>query len=706
MVYSTGRRRTRGITSVLLGLAALAALLIGASGQAGPSEWTTAGPEGGFVTDIAIDPEDGDTVYASTEHHGLWKSTDGAQTWQPAANLASVFGLGISDSGLLYAADNDRLLVSADGGAKFEEVPADGLPPLSCNALAVAGETVYVGGSHGVARFEPGEKPELINTGLPENPVVISMAVDPTDHARLYVGTPDGPYFSTNGGDSWEAAIEGGVGIVWAIAFDPFATGDAYAFIDCDFYARPAGAEMWELKDAGNCAFTLTPDPTAEGVFYAGGHGEVLRTINHGEDWASAPVDPRANASATALSSDDPETLYISFRGAGVWKSEDGAESVERSDAGMLASHTDALAADPHNDGHLLTSSSGDGVYVSDEDGDTWRRPQSDPADLFDITFSPTEEDLVFGVSNVVFYRSFDGGETWQSILTPNTENGSEVEAAPGPSPRLYILTFHEVLRSDGGEEWEIVLSDEGGSGFTDFALAPSDPDTLYLSTYAAEVRVSTNGGDDWDVYPTPAGVEWFEALQVDPEDPESVWAAGYWGLYHSVNRGQDWLLVDGAVYGETLQRDPEDAGRLYAGSSSTLWTNGWDGGDWVRLTDRLPTQRQVDLAASESSLHVAFMGAGVWSYTTGAQDLFEGWNQTAPWTGPHLESAEQIVAWLDHAVVPAVWQAVAYYDGQAWQQTFVDAPLPALNTLTEMDWDASYWVFGTQDSELWPGLP
>lgn len=66
------------------------------------------------------------------------------------------------------------------------------------------------------------------------------------------------------------------------------------------------------------------------------------------------------------------------------------------------------------------------------------------------------------------------------------------------------------------------------------------------------------------------------------------------------------------------------------------------------------------------------------------SQTRFEGWNRIDEWPGPELDGVDEIIDYLNEHIDPPAWEAIAYYDGEGWLQTFKEAPLPAFNTLDE----------------------
>jgi photosystem II stability/assembly factor-like uncharacterized protein len=80
-------------------------------------------PEG-EIFDVAYDPSQPKRVYASTEQ-GLFRSTDGGESWERVAAETLASALAVDASGTLYAADREgTILRSADHGSSWERLRA------------------------------------------------------------------------------------------------------------------------------------------------------------------------------------------------------------------------------------------------------------------------------------------------------------------------------------------------------------------------------------------------------------------------------------------------------------------------------------------------------------------------------------------------------------------------------------------------------
>src|SRR5438128_379966 len=70
------------LIAIAVASATLLALGLGRA-QAAPTSWTRLNLTGGDVGALAVDPSNPSIVYAGTYKGGVFKSTDGGQTWSP-----------------------------------------------------------------------------------------------------------------------------------------------------------------------------------------------------------------------------------------------------------------------------------------------------------------------------------------------------------------------------------------------------------------------------------------------------------------------------------------------------------------------------------------------------------------------------------------------------------------------------------------------
>jgi len=217
----------------------------------------------GRLTGIAAHPTDPNTIYVAAAGGGVWKTTDGGQTWNPKTDCPlpaeclpitqmtlsmGAIAVAKSNGNKIYAgtgeADNSAdsnfgrgILISSDGGAnwtlsvgpgsRFDRLTtaAIAVDPTNANvayaAMTNSGINVLCcGGDAGVWKTTDGGTTWTKTTAsiTSSNPWS-AIAIDPTNTLIIYAavgnsggGSLNGVYKSTNGGTSWALLGNGPVG--------------------------------------------------------------------------------------------------------------------------------------------------------------------------------------------------------------------------------------------------------------------------------------------------------------------------------------------------------------------------------------------------------------------------------------------------------------------------------------------------------------
>ena len=176
----------------------------------------------------------------------------------------------------------------------------------------------------------------------------------------------------------------------------------------------------------------------------------------------------------------DTDTIYVATSQAGVWKSVNGGTTWDPVFDGQrrLAIGGIAVAAtNPNliwagtgeaNGRNLVSTSWGDGVYKSEDGGKTWQHKGLDNSlHIGRIHIDPRDQDVVF-----------------VTVAGALVHDNDEYNAARG----LYRT-------QDGGDTWEKILSAGPLAGFVDIAGDPSRPDILYATAWHRERK-------DWSWLP------------------------------------------------------------------------------------------------------------------------------------------------------------------------------------------------------------
>ena len=321
--------------------------------------WISKGPEGGRINAIAIDPMTPTTIYAGTDD-GLFKSTDGGESWR-TVNTGS-----------------------------YRDIGALAIDPLTPTTFFYAGMATGViirpDLMLGVFRStDGGENWRRVNTGLPRNPWVDTLAIDPVTPTTLYAGiTREGVFKSIDSGENWHEVNSG--------------------------LPHPGEESELFLIDF------LAIDPLTPTTLYAGMTDDGLfKSTDGGENWRAVGTGLPDNISFTTFAIDPltPVILYAATTNDGVYKSMDGGESWRAVNSALSNKRVSFLVINPLTPSTLYAGTDYGGMFISKDGGENWRESNSEQAYIYVYTLvidplTPTT--LYMGTSSGVFKSTDVGG--------------------------------------------------------------------------------------------------------------------------------------------------------------------------------------------------------------------------------------------------------------------------------------------------------
>ena len=237
---------------------------------------------------------------------------------------------------------------------------------------------------------------------------VHSLAFDPEDTDRLYLGHHGGLLESGDGGRSWQpAALVGADAMNVASA----ATGRMYVAGHDLFVESSDGGATWEpvehdLPGLDLHGFALDPADADRGWVFVAGQG-LFETTDGGRRWQ---LRQEGTWAYLATYREDDATVLIAVGQDGLVRSRDGGASWQAL-AYPGAPLTGGLAAAP--DGSALYAPTTSGLRRSTDGGDTWSDAGFDGVALA-VAMAPDDPMHVAVVDDETrVYRSTDGGSTW-----------------------------------------------------------------------------------------------------------------------------------------------------------------------------------------------------------------------------------------------------------------------------------------------------
>ncbi len=341
-----------------------------------------------------------------------------------------------------------------------------------------------------------------------------SLAVcgDPSNDQRFYFGaTGGGIWITDNGGEDWHPVNDSvfGSSSVGCFAVAPSAPYRVYAGMgEAEMRGNISfGDGMYRSDDAGKTwqpiglknSFAIgriVVHPTNPDVAYAAALGNVFKkdaergvysTHDGGLTWKNILYhSDSVGAIDVVLHPQNPQIVYASM-----WNARRG----------------------PH-----FMSSGGDGcgLFRSINGGKTWEQLHTKPGmplgllGKIEVAVSPANPNrmwaMIENAKNGGLYRSDDGGEIWQKIndkadLKQRPWYFSEIVADPLDAQTLYVLNVSFWRSTDGGKTFERLSVQHGDNH--DLWINPKNPHILALANDGS-VQVSYNHGKTWSAHDLP----------------------------------------------------------------------------------------------------------------------------------------------------------------------------------------------------------
>jgi len=559
------------------------------------AEWTVQGPGniGGRVTSIAVHPTNENIIYAGFADGGVFKTTDGGNSWLPIFDDQLFLAIGTI---VLDPVDPNTVYVGTG------DPNISGLPSI--------GDGLYKSTDGGT---------NWTHLGLEAQRIISKVAIDPTDTDVLYVacmGLPFGPtpdrgvYKSTDGGQNWDQILylSDTTGVIdmmmnpenpqvlYAAGWDRIRNNSRSLTSGkgARIYRTTDGGENWvklenglpggEQSRIGLAMSGLNPEVVFAMVVNSNFNLEgIYKSTDSGDNWSAIPTDEYANNldggalggfgwyfGKLRVNPKDDNDIYL--LGIDLWRTTDNGNFWDQAAPQWW---TYEVHADKHDllftvGGNLILGTDG-GVYKSTDNADTWVDIENIPTTQFyRVGYNPHEPDFYYGGAQD---NGTTGGNANDINAWPRIYGGDGFQPAFDPIDpmKMYAETQNGglVFSVDGGYDWR--FGQEGLSGDRrnwdmPYIISPHSNQVLYTGTYRA-YRGAT-GADTlvWNVISddlTEGTDDRYHTITTLDESP--------------VLQG---LLYYGAVDGYVNRRDPET-------------------GVWSSIAAGLPQRYVTDIKAS-----------------------------------------------------------------------------------------------------------
>ena len=481
--------------------------------------------------DIAFDPQNSNTIYAALWQtrrppwnvyppsngpgSGLYKSTDGGDTWTQLAVLPTTLGrIGVAvaptDSNRVYA------LVDAKNGGVYRSDDAGQTWRLDDNESRIWGRGWYFGGitvdpknedivyvmNTSTYRSTDGGASFTAIKGAPGGDDYHTLWIEPDDPNRMILGCDQGVIISVDDAKTWSSWYNQPIGQFYHVETDnrfPYwvygAQQDSGA-AGTTSRSRHRGitARDWLPITVGGENGYIAADPLHEGILFGGtvtryniftgASQDVTPSLAHPGDYRHTWTQPLVFSPA------DPHALY--FGTQVLFKTMDGGQSWQ-----IIS--PDLSRQDPGTPPNL------DPTTANDIDGGGRHGL------IYTISPSPLNKDLIWtGSDDGSIHVTSDGGQNWQDVTPPALTPWSKVtfiEASHYDAKeafaaidrhRLDDLKPYIYVTRDSGKSWQEVTSGIPVGSYVN--VIREDPVRLGLLYAGTEtgVFVSFDDGAQW----------------------------------------------------------------------------------------------------------------------------------------------------------------------------------------------------------------
>jgi len=527
--------------------------------------------EVGFV-DLIMDPRNPRVLWASAwrvlrtpyslesggEGSGIWKSTDGGDSWQevtgqenglPEGTLG-ISGIAISPVNtdrmwVIIEAEEGGVFRSDNGGASWSRINTDrnlrqrAWYYTRIYADAASEDVVYVLNVRFYRSKDGGHTYESISTPHGDHHDLWS---DPDDADHLIIADDGGAQVSFDGGDNWSTYYNQPTAQFYRVITDNHFPYRIYGAQQDNSTVRilhtssGLNERQWEPTAGGESGW-LAPKPDDPEIVYGGSYGGYLTRVDHRTGQRRAvnvyPDNPMGHGA---------EGMKYRFQ---------------------------------------------------------WNFP---------ILFSQHNPDVLYTAGNHLF-RSTTEGQSWD-MISPDLTRADSSKLGPSGGPITkdntgveYYATIFTVAESPydpavlwtGSDDGLVHITRDGGATWTDITPAGL-PEWMQINDLVAN--------------PIEPGGAYFAGTRYKLDD-----FAPY--LYKTTDYGTSWTRIDSGIdpehFTRAIQPDPVRPGLLWAGTESGMYISFDDGDSWTSFQQNLPVVPITDLDWKENDLVVATQGRSFW---------------------------------------------------------------------------------------------
>jgi photosystem II stability/assembly factor-like uncharacterized protein len=382
----------------------------------------------------------------------------------------------------------------------------------------------------------------------PDGGDVRSLAYDPQNPDRVFLGTSTGVIFvSNNGGQDWSR-------------FAHLGTGDEYVLDH--IVVNPQNS---------NIMYVSAWSAQSQQI------GDVFHTNDGGKTWQALPGMHGKSIRAMAMSASNPKILVTGALD-GVFRTNNGGNDWERMSPAAHADikNIESIAIDP-KDPNVVYAGTWHLAWKTADGGAHWQhinKGMIDDSDVFSIIVDQSNPANVFASACSGIYRSVTAGEQFSKIqgIPFSARRTRVLKQDPGNPNIVYAGTTEGLWKTmDLGKTWKRVSNPE--IVVNDVFIDPRNSNHVLLATDRSGVLAMSSTGT-WSASNHGYAHRYVTAIVADQKDSNTIYVGlvndrEFGGVFFSRDNGQHWQQKSAGLGGkDVFSLKQTSNGALVAGTN------------------------------------------------------------------------------------------------------------------------------------------
>ncbi|MCF7560459.1 glycosyl hydrolase [Sabulilitoribacter multivorans] len=603
------------------------------------------------ISKIIVNPKNSNEIWVAAQgplwssggERGLYKTTDGGETWRLV--LSSNEWTGVTD--LVMDPRNEKILYAATW-QRHRTVAA------------------YVGGGEGTALYKSidgGETWDKLKTGLPSSDKSIDggetwdklktelpssdmgkigLAISPINPDVLYAAIEldrkkGAVYRSNNMGASWEKmsnTVSGGTGPHYyqELVASPHVFDKIYLMDVRVQVSEDGGKTFYTMNESNKHSdnHSMTFKPNDPNYLLVGTDGGIYESFDDTKTWKFVNNLPITQFYKVAV--DDAKPFYNIFGGTQDNNSQGGPSRTLRSNGIANSDWFVLLGGDGHQPAtepgnpdivyaqsqqgnlHRVDRTTGEAVFIKPQEGidEPYERNNWDSPII--VSYHDSKR-IYFGTQRV--WRSDNRGDSWTPISKDLTKN----------EERITLPIMGKQMSWDAA--WDVYAMSTYNT-ITSLSESPLDENIIYAGTDDGIIQYTKNGGETWtkvlvSSLPNVPSTAFVNDIKADLHDSKTVYVAldnHKYGDYKpyllkSTNGGASWKSITNGIPENTLVwrlvQDHVNPNLMFLATEYGIYLSLNQGEKWMKFSEGLPTIsfRDIAIQKRENDLVAASFGRG-----------------------------------------------------------------------------------------------